>query len=93
VLLLQKEKENLVTEYKRQREEVDGLKTQLQSSIVTHTSLAEQPSQSESVLQVCAMILFFSRHSSLSVHTVEVTTAFLKIIIIITRLSKFSTIS
>ncbi|XP_063680875.1 uncharacterized protein LOC134816076 [Bolinopsis microptera] len=51
VLLLQKDKENLVAEYKKQREIVDGLKTELQSSISTHTSLAEQPNQSEPVLQ------------------------------------------
>ena len=54
VLLLQKDKENLVAEYKKQRVNVDGLKTELQSSISTHTSLAEQPYQSEAVLQVGA---------------------------------------
>ena len=53
VLLLQKEKESLVAEYKKQRETVDSLKSELQSSISSHTSLAEQPNQSESVLQVC----------------------------------------
>ena len=58
MLLLQKDKENLVAEYKKQREIVDGLKTELQSSISTHTSLAEQPNQSEPVLQVSLAVVF-----------------------------------
>lgn len=52
VLLLQKEKDNLVTEYKKQRKVVDDLKNDLQGMISSHTSLAEQPNQAENVLQV-----------------------------------------
>ena len=47
-----------MAEYKKQREIVDGLKTELQSSISTHTSLAEQPNQSEPVLQVSLAVVF-----------------------------------
>ena len=51
VLLLQKDKDRLTSEYKSQRKTVDQLKTELQSRITSHTSLAEQSNQSEAVLQ------------------------------------------
>lgn len=49
VLVLQAEKDRVVAEYKRQKDVVDGLKTQLQASINHHTIAAE--SQSEASLQ------------------------------------------
>ena len=52
VQLLQREKEELVTEYKGQRGVVEKMKGELQASINNHTTLAEQPNQSEQVLQV-----------------------------------------
>ena len=69
VLLLQKEKETLVAEYKKQREIVDSLKSALQSSISSHTSFAEQPNQSESVLQVILEhleLITFEAHNNYS---------------------------
>ena len=51
MLLLQKDKDRLTSEYKSQRKTVDQLKTELQSRITSHTSLAEQSNQSEAVLQ------------------------------------------